>query len=785
MPTQPLSPSISIPESPYTPTQDQLSFHQVGQLFSQAPLGIFASLLNGSIVGFLYWDIVSNRNIMIWLVCLITINVGWCGLVYGYRLDPHREGHIRSWSRRFLTGNMATGMVWGALAIFLYPQMSTPHEVFLAFVIGGMVAGSTGVHSASQGAFLAFSLPAALPIIIRFFYEGSQFHIAMGGMGVLFLTIMVFTMRRNHQIFSASIQLNLENSNLISHLSDERDRAEELNHALSSEVQHRQTIEKELLEHREQLEALVEGQTHELRTSEARFRFLAENITDLIWMMSLDGSRFSYMSTSVERLLGYTVKEISVLSLGDVLTVSSYEKARIVIQEEIVYEQQHPVDLSRFRTVELEHRRKDGSTFWAEIRASFIRDEQGAIIGFVGVTRDVTERKKMDEEKKKLETQLLGSQKIEAIGTLAGGIAHDFNNLLTGVLGNISLSKGLLSPEEPSLKFLLEAEHESLRAKDLSQQLLTFAKGGEPIKQLTSLDVLVRNTVEFALSGSSVARQFIYEEPLWPVEADVGQMGQVFQNIVINALQAMPNAGTLMVYWENVMLDQSQDVQRVPLSDGAYTKISFVDNGVGITPEDLSKIFDPYFTTKSSNHGLGLTSVYTIVQKHGGHIMAESQPNHGTSFILFLPACPQSKVVRPSDSRHKKRGEGKVLVMDDEESIRVLASEMLKVSGYFFEMAKNGEEAISLYQRAQASQEPFSAVILDLTVPGGLGGKEAMEKLLEIDPQVKAIVSSGYSNDPIMAEYRSFGFQAVMTKPYSLQQLSEVMFRVVMESPQV
>ncbi|MGB0911344.1 MAG: hybrid sensor histidine kinase/response regulator, partial [Nitrospirales bacterium] len=630
-------------------------------------------------------------------------------------------------------------------------------------------------------AFLAYSLPTALPVIVQFLLEGDQFHVAMGMMGVVFLAMMLMTMWRNHSVLLKAMRLQLEKINLITHLSDERDKAKALNYALAEEVKMGQVLERELVQHRAHLEHLVEDRTSQLRTSETRFFFLAENITDLIWMMDINGQHFSYMSPAIEGLLGYSPKDVATLSLKDVLTTGSLQSAQVVMAEELALSQDQAAESPGFRTLELEHLCKDGSTIWAEIRASLVRDDRGAPIGFVGVTRDMTERRKVEEEKRRLETQLIRSQKMEAIGTLAGGIAHDFNNLLTGVLGNISLAKGVLADRNPSFQFLVVAEHESIRAKGLTQQLLTFAKGGDPIKSLASLEVLVKNTVEFALSGSALAREYVYDEPLWLVEIDAGQISQVVQSLVTNAVQAMPQDGQLTIHWENFVYDETSPCQDIPVPYGCYVKISFADNGVGISSDDLPKIFDPYFTTKPDGHGLGLTSVYAITKKHNGHTTVESTIGKGTCVSLYFPATPKQEKVAPPVPLVRRKGTGKVLIMDDEESIRMLASEMLRACGYYFEAAKNGEEAVMLYQEAQKDDQPFSAVILDLTVPGGLGGKEAMDQLLQIDPNVKAVVTSGYSNDPVMAKYRNFGFQAVMTKPYTLLELSDVMYRMVME----
>ncbi|WP_447970965.1 hybrid sensor histidine kinase/response regulator [Nitrospira sp. M1] len=783
MSTQSFSPSMPIATSAFSDQHEHVRVQQVEQLYGQAPIGIIASLVNAFILAFVQWNVVSNPHIMVWVGCVLTVNIVGGLLVYEYHQTQKTGAQAKIWSARFFARSVASGLVWGAFPVFLYPHDSIPHQIFLALIIGGKVAGATAVHAASKEVFLAFSVCSITPLLARFLFDGSQFHLAMGIAGMLFLGMMIMTMRRNHGVLMNAIRLHLENSSLITHLSEERDKAKVLNRTLSEEVNACQVMERELIQHRDHLEQLVENRTYSLRISEARFQFLAENISDVIWVMTLDGARFSYMSSSVERVLGYSRDEALRLSLKDLLTPEALDTARMMIGEEMAIERQGTANPSRYRTLELEHRRKDGSVIVAEIQASFIRNEQGVAIGFVGVSRDVTERKNIEETRRRMDTQLLRSQKMESIGTLAGGIAHDFNNLLTGVMGNISLAKNFLSEQSSELRFLRMAESESLRAKELSQQLLAFAKGGDPITQVTSLEGLVRNTVEFSLSGSAIAREYVYDEPLRFVEVDVGQMGQVIQSIVMNTVESLSHDGRLIVQWENLGLTESSPSLAVPVPSGPYVKVSFSDNGSGIRPDDLAKVFDPYFTTKPDHYGLGLTSAYTIMSKHQGYLTVESTVGVGTCVSLYVPACAEEATVVPSAPIGKKNGSGKVLVMDDEESIRVLASEMLRACGYHFEMAKNGEEALTLYQQAKETDTPFSAVILDLTVPGGLGGKETMVQLLQIDPNVKAVVSSGYSNDPIMAQYQRFGFHAVMTKPYSLTELSDVMYQLVMESP--
>ena len=381
-------------------------------------------------------------------------------------------------------------------------------------------------------------------------------------------------------------------------------------------------------------------------------------------------------------------------------------------------------------------------------------------------------RKKMDDE-------LLKAQKLESVGLLAGGLAHDFNNLLTGILGNIELAKMYADPADKVYEKLTDAGQAFSRAKDLTQQLLTFSRGGEPVKKIVSLGALVKNSAKFALRGSNVRCKFFIPKDLLSAEIDEGQITQVISNLIINASQAMPSGGTVKVFCENVVVSQ-QDA--LPLKDGEYVRISIRDKGIGMPREHLPKIFDPYFTTKQKGSGLGLATSYSIIKKHEGHIAAESEMGAGTTFHLYLPASMQMTTPAGSDDETLFRGTGRVLIMDDEDAVRTVAGEMLSYLGFSVAFADNGEKALELYGAAQEQGTPFDAVVMDLTIPGGMGGKEAAQKLIEASPNARIIVSSGYSHDPVMAEYRTYGFASVVTKPFKIKELRDSMRQALSNS---
>lgn len=384
----------------------------------------------------------------------------------------------------------------------------------------------------------------------------------------------------------------------------------------------------------------------------------------------------------------------------------------------------------------------------------------------LGSIRDITERKQMEEE-------LLRIQKLESLGVLAGGIAHDFNNILTSILGSLSLAKSYLQPTDPIHENLEETERACHRAKGLTQQLLTFSRGGAPVKKTVAIGELVQEWSKFALRGTNVTSEFHIAEGLWPVEIDDGQMNQVLNNLVINAAQAMPRGGVVKLCAENVTIGEGA---LLPLPPGKYVKLSLEDHGCGIPAEILPRIFDPYFSTKETGSGLGLATAHSIIERHSGYITVESRPNVRTVFHIYLPATEHEGPKQAEQRAPTVPGKGRVLVMDDEDMLRHLVMAMLRRLGYEVVATADGTEAVAAYKNAP---QPFDVVIMDLTVPGGMGGKEAIKLLREFDPQVKAIVSSGYSIDPVMADFRSYGFLGVLCKPYDMAELSRVLHDVL------
>lgn len=540
----------------------------------------------------------------------------------------------------------------------------------------------------------------------------------------------------------------------------------ELKKAIENQKKVNKALQLEIIERKQ-----AEGK---LRESEEKYRAIFENIQDVYYEANLDGVILE-VSPSIESISQYKRDELIGKSLYDLYTNPDErdELIKIILAK------------GKVSDFEVNLTDKDGSQNPCSVTVVLVRDEQENPLKLIGSMRDLRERKQAEQEKMKFEAQLQQSQKLESVGILAGGIAHDFNNLLAIIMGNISMTKDDVKPECGVTDFLNEAEKASLLAQNLTKQLITFSKGGAPVKKISYISNLIEKATYFALSGSNVGCEFIMPDDLWPVEIDEGQIRHVINNVVINAVQAMPQGGTIEVCTENFMINADKGSEMLSLQDGTYVKISFRDQGVGISDKDLPLIFDPYYSSKErgtqKGMGLGLATSYSIIKQHNGEITAESKLGVGTTINIYLPASEIKVPVKKKLEEKALTGKGKILVMDDEEMIRKMLSQMVSRLGYEAAFSKEGAETIEIYKKAKESGEPFDAVLLDLTVRGGMGGKDAIEKLIEIDPEVKAVVSSGHSDDPVMTDFRAYGFKGAMNKPFGKNELSKMLNKVIME----
>jgi len=504
---------------------------------------------------------------------------------------------------------------------------------------------------------------------------------------------------------------------------------------------------------------------HELAAERERLAVILRSIADSVVATDSEG-QIVLMNRVAESLTGWQ----QAVAVG-----RSFPEIFEILDEDTRQAKQNPVTrvLQSGSAIDLDLHTvliaRDGSERLISTSTAPIRHDEGKTIGVVLVSRDVAAHSKTEED-------LLKSEKLESLGALAGGIAHDFNNILTTIVGYLSLAKGKIEPNSDLFEDVLEVEAAADRATDLTHQLLAFAKAGAPVKQVASMVDLLRDSATFTTRGSHVACEFDIDEVLWAAEVDRGQISQVIQNLVINADQAMPDGGRLYLRAHNRDLLESHGL---PLPAGRYLHIVVSDNGEGVSDEHLQRIFDPYFTTNSEGSGLGLATAYAIVKNHGGHVTVASRVGEGTTFEIYLPATTVPAWEEVDDDLGLIPGEGRVLVVDDEEPIRRLAGEMLLRLGYVADFAAEGREAIEKYRSALEEGEEFDIVIMDLTIPGGMGGREALGHLLDIDAGTCAIVSSGYSDDPVMADFANHGFVDVVAKPYDIVVLSHVLDRVM------
>jgi PAS domain S-box-containing protein len=493
-----------------------------------------------------------------------------------------------------------------------------------------------------------------------------------------------------------------------------------------------------------------------LRASERRYHKLYESMLDGFVSVDLSGKILEF-NRSYKNMTGYSHSELYAMTIWDLTPQRWHDMQKKIIQDQVLTKGYSEI-------FEKEYIKKNGTVFPIELRLYLIQDDEGKSIGFWSIVHDITKRKLTENE-------LLKTSKIESLGVFAGGIAHDFNNLLTAIVGNISIAKLELDSKSNSYQILSEAEKASEHAKDLTMQLLTFSKGGAPIKKITSIRDLLVDTTDFVLRGSQIKSSFTISDNLWNAEIDEGQISQVIHNLVLNAREAMPGGGFISITAENRVIASNHDH---PVEPGNYIAIQIADTGYGIPKKFLHKIFDPFFTTKDKGNGLGLSVTYSIIKKHNGHILVESSERNGTRFTIFLPATSEEVVHKENHVNGKILNGGRALIMDDDEMVLEVGRKILRHLGFNTESARNGNDAIEMYKKAKLSGKPYDFIIMDLTVPGGMGGKEAIKILSEFDPAIKAIVSSGYSNDPVMANYRDFGFCGVVAKPYTVEDLSEV-----------
>lgn len=526
-----------------------------------------------------------------------------------------------------------------------------------------------------------------------------------------------------------------------------------------------ETNKENMRQAKEKYEKQLHQQTAELKSINERLREEIEERAKT--QLALEKSRDSFNSI-VEK----TSDGIAVLDCQGAILYANRTTARFLERTpESLRGERLSLSLVPGQISEIDIVRHNGDPGTAEMQVS--RTQWNGKPSYLVILRDVTDRKRTQQE-------LLRVQKLESLELIAGGLAHDFNNLLTANIANISLAKIRTNRESPIYDALTKAEKASSKARELTRQLLTFTKGRPPVKKPTSLAPLLKDTAALALSGSKVKCKLGLGKDLWPTEIEPSQISMVFQNLLINAQQAMPDGGTILVKAENVVVGAEPRTDEPQSGDGKYVRVIIRDTGSGIPQENLSRIFDPYFTTKPTGSGLGLATSYSVIKKHGGRMEVESRIGVGTSFYVYLPASDQRVDMSQVSDKAPAYGRGKILLMDDEPDIREAASDLLSLLGYHVEAAENGDAAIEKYWAAMKSDSPFNAVIMDLSVAGGMGGAEATQTLLKLDPNARIILSSGHIDEPIMTDFKQYGYVGAIAKPYNAVELGEALRKALM-----
>ncbi len=541
---------------------------------------------------------------------------------------------------------------------------------------------------------------------------------------------------------------------------------------------------------RNSLEEIVQERTRELRESEERYRMLAENVHDVIstWDMNL---RFTYVSPSITPLCGYSVEEIINRKLEKFITPASFEVATQIIEEALALEKLEEKDFGRTWVMELEIICKNGSTVWTEVAAGFVFDKNGRAVEILGITRDITEKKRAGEEKAKLQAQFQHAQKMESIGTLAGGIAHDFNNLLMGIQGYVSLMLMGVDSTHPHYERLRGIEEQVQSGAELTKHLLGFARGGKYEVNPTDLNELIKKTSSmFGRTKKEINIHRKYQKDIYTVDVDRGQIEQVLLNLYVNAWQAMPKGGKLHLQTENVTLDENY-IKPFQVEPGKYVKISVTDTGAGMDEATQQRIFEPFFTTKEmgKGSGLGLASAYGIIKNHDGFInvyseKGEARPprlsardgGQGATFNIYLPASESEVSSQKSEiSEDVRHGDETVLLVDDEDIIIEVGQEMLNLMGYQALVARSGKEAIKIYEKYK---DKINIIILDMIMPD-MGGGKVYDKIKEINPDIKVILSSGYSIEGQAAEILKRGCNGFIQKPFNIKELSHKIRKIL------
>ena len=693
--------------------KEKLFVDKVRKLYDHTVFGSAATLINGAILVFILRGRVPLSNLITWLGCALLLNIVRLSLNWSYRKTTPSYAETVTWRNLFVASLLLSGILWGAAGIVLFPSDSIGHQAFVAFVAGGMVAGAAGSFTCVLSAFFLFSIPALLPIIVRFFLMGDEIHHAMGTMALIFLLIMSLTAFQAHADYVRSLSLKYENRELV-----------------------------------EAQEALRKG--------EEKYRELVENINDSLF--TIDGNCIVlYMSPVVEPVLGYRPEELTWKKFSKF--VSPSDRPRIEADFKRALEKN--IEAKEYRVLD-----KSGKIKWCRISTRPVANNDGAI-GIQGILADITESKLLEE-------QLRRAQKMEAIGNLAGGVAHDLNNILSGLVGYPDLLLLDMPQDSPLRTPISTIKASGERAAAVVQDLLTLARRGVPVSEILNLNRIVEEYLEspeFRKMESHHPRirvETILQEDLLNMTGSRVHLSTTLMNLIANAAEAMPDGGTVAVRTENRYAD-APVAGFDTVAEGEYVVLTVEDSGVGIEEEDLARIFEPFYTKKimgRSGSGLGMAVVWGTVKDHGGYINAKSDKDSGSCFELFFPATRKTlpiEMIKPSHKEYAGSGQ-LVLVIDDVKEQREIATKMLLRLGYRAEAVAGGEEAVDF-----VSETKPDLILLDMIMDPGIDGYETYRRIVKINPGQKAIIVSGYSETEQVRKTLSLGAGRYIRKPYTIE----------------
>ncbi|MEN8005712.1 MAG: PAS domain S-box protein [Candidatus Krumholzibacteriota bacterium] len=771
--------------------QPRFRAEQIRQLYSLTPAGLIANVTTSAILTFALWSRIAHPVLIVWLLGVAVAALLRFLLYFLYGRAEVPDEKAAAWGHWFSASVTLSGIAWGLVGIFLFPTDSIAHQVLVAFVMGGMVAGASATLSVLKRVFFLYSVPVMVPVTVRFFILGEDIQLAMGTMILMYSMLMVMASFRAYRIAADSISLRFENLGLIGKLKDEigvREQAEaeiqKYSDSLETAVQERTSelvaANKELSREMTEREAAEEA----LRESEERHRTLFEGAAEGILVADIETQGFKYANLAICKMLGYTLEELNGMSISDIHPPESLENVIAEFEAQARGEKTIASGLPCLR--------KDGTIIYVDISTtSMLMDDRKCNVGFFS---DITARKRAEEEKHALERKMQHAQKLESLGVLAGGIAHDFNNLLMAILGNADLALDELPSKSPVRSNIQEIERASKRAAELAKQMLAYSGKGRFVVEPIDAGHLVEEMAHLlAVSISKkTALEFNFAENLPTFDGDMTQIRQVIMNLITNAAEAIgEESGTIVLSTGAMECDRAclGEVYEVlgagldePLPEGTYVYFEVSDTGCGADAETVAKIFDPFFTTKFTGRGLGMSAVLGIVRGHRGGIKIRSEVGEGTTFTVLFPANEQTVKGVAGQKEIKAegndwRGSGTVLVVDDEETVCAVAEQMLDRFGFSVLTAFDGREALRVFRE---NTDEIVCVLLDLTMPF-MDGEETFREMRLLHPDVRVILCSGYNEQEAVLRFAGKGLAGFIQKPFSMAALKGKLMAVLKE----